>query len=110
VDGNANALQRASELRRLLAECIDALRPPDRGTFGTTDEWRFFNALYYPYVVGISPYKRSLIYETFDESTTAVIRWFQVSVPPRTLYNWQNRGAELIADILLEQERQGNDK
>lgn len=105
VDSKANALQRANELRLLLLECIDALRPPDRGDFGTTDEWRFFNALYYPYVIGISPYKRSLFYETFDEPTAAVIRWFQTSVPPRTLYNWQNRGAEMIADILLERER-----
>ena len=101
---DADTLQRAQELRRILVECIDALRPPDRGNFGTTDEWRFFNALYYPYVAGISPYRRSLVIEEFEDNAAEVIEWFRAMVPQRTMYNWQNRGAELIADILLERE------
>jgi len=105
LDEEANALERARELRQILAECIDSLRPEDRAV-GTGDEWRFFNALYYPYVAGISPYKRNLFTETLDDDTTTVVRWFQTTVPPRTLYNWQNRGAEMIADILLEREQQ----
>ena len=106
VEGDANTLQRANELRLVLAECIDALRPQERGEYGTGDEWRFFNALYYPYVEGISPYKRSLFYDDLEQPIEDVVKWFQTTVPPRTLYNWQNRGAELIADILLEQETQ----
>jgi len=108
LDEDANALERARELRQILAECIDSLRPEDRITAGTTDEWRFFNALYYPYVAGISPYKRNLFTESLDEDTTTVVRWFQTTVPPRTLYNWQNRGAEMIANILLEREQQAS--
>ena len=107
LEDDANALERARELRQILAECIDSLRPEDR-VAGTTDEWRFFNALYYPYVAGISPYKRNLFTEALDDDTTAVVRWFQTTVPPRTLYNWQNRGAEMIAGILLEREQQLN--
>src|SRR5690606_21234920 len=57
VEADANALQRANELRQILTECIQALRPQERGEYGTGDEWRFFNALYYPYVAGMSPYK-----------------------------------------------------
>jgi hypothetical protein len=107
LEDDANALERARELRQILAECIDSLRPEDR-VAGTSDEWRFFNALYYPYVAGISPYKRNLFTEELDDDTTAVVRWFQTTVPPRTLYNWQNRGAEMIAGLLLEREQQLN--
>jgi hypothetical protein len=105
VDEDATALERAKELRLLLTECIETLRPSD--SHGTTDEWRFFNALYYPYVMGLSPYKNS-DFAPSDEATNEVLRWFQIAVPPRTLYNWQNRGAEIIARILLSREQQPN--
>lgn len=102
----ANSIHRAHELRQVLAECIETLRPQSPEKFGTTDEWRFFNALYYPYVVGVSPYKNHPSGEDVDSSTANMLKWFQVNVPPRTLYNWQNRGAELIAELLLERENQ----
>jgi|GEM_PF-4247284 len=108
VESDANTLQRANELRQLLAECIENLRPYPDVTHGTTDDWRFYNALYYPYVAGISPYKRDVFTSELDQQMADVVEWFRQAVPPRTLYNWQNRGAELIADILLEQEQQLN--
>ena len=104
LNHEANSIHRAHELRQVLAECIETLRPQSPEKFGTTDEWRFFNALYYPYVVGVSPYKNSE--GEVDGSTATMLKWFQVNVPPRTLYNWQNRGAEMIAELLLERENQ----
>jgi hypothetical protein len=102
---NADALQRANTLRSILVECIDTLRPPDRGAFGTTEEWRFYNALYYPYVAGISPYRHyALVQISGEDGARDVIRWFQTEVPQRTMHNWQNRAAERIAAILLERE------
>ncbi|HLA44576.1 MAG TPA: hypothetical protein VJZ27_14120, partial [Aggregatilineales bacterium] len=108
VQDDANALKRANELRQILAECIEALRPHENDDYGISDEWRFFNALYYPYVAGISPYKRRFMHQDSDEEMREVMNWFQTVVPPRTLYNWQNHGAKMIAGILLEQEKQIN--
>ncbi|HEX2907352.1 MAG TPA: hypothetical protein VHO69_10860 [Phototrophicaceae bacterium] len=105
VNADADKLQRAQALRRILIEGIDALRPAGSGDYGTTDEWRFFNALYYPYVAGLSPYQHSLTGESLTAETAEVTAWFRAMVPERTLHNWQNRGAALIADILLEHER-----
>jgi hypothetical protein len=103
--GDADALRRAGTLRGILIDCIDALRPPDRGAFGTTEEWRFYNALYYPYVAGISPYRHhALAQGSGEDGTREVVRWFQAEVPQRTMYNWQNCAAERIAAILLERE------
>lgn len=101
---DADTLQRANTLRAILAECIDALRPSDRGAFGTTDEWRFYNALYYPYVAGIRPYRHNALALVPDDDHAEVVRWFQAEVPQRTMYNWQNHAAERIAAILLERE------
>lgn len=105
MESDANTLQRAQELRQVLRECIDTLRPQAEQAYGTGDEWRFYNALYYPYVAGISPYKRYPYSEPMTDELKMMLRWFQQEVPPRTLYNWQNRGAEMIAGILLEREK-----
>jgi hypothetical protein len=101
----ASTLDKAQQLRLLLRECIETLRPRDGAPFGTSDEWRFYNALYYPYVEGISPYKAFGLHLS-DPELKVIAQWFQHSVPPRTLHNWQNRGAEMIAQILLEREQQ----
>ncbi|MBI5931981.1 MAG: hypothetical protein HY862_21920 [Chloroflexi bacterium] len=106
LHNEANSIHRAHELRQVLTECIETLRPPSTEKFGTSDEWRFFNALYYPYVIGVSPYKNHYGSEEVDSSTATMLKWFQINVPPRTLYNWQNRGAEMIAELLLERENQ----
>ena len=96
-------LDRANELKLVLSESIDRLKPPDSGDFGTTDEWRYYNALYFPYVMGLKPFSRRHVMDDFDEGVREVINWFQIDVPERTLYNWQSAGAKLIAQDLRDQ-------
>lgn len=97
-----NTLDRANELKLILSESIERLKPLDSGDFGTTDEWRFYNALYYPYVMGIKPFShRNLLDE--NSMLKEVLDWFQTYVPERTLHNWQSAGAKLIAQDLREQ-------
>ena len=95
-------LERANELKALLVESIDRLKPEGNNGFSSTDEWRFFNAVYYPYVVGLKPYRRRFIQDDLDEDTQAAYDWFRNQVPERTLYNWQKAAAHLIARDLRE--------
>ena len=48
-------LERAAELKALLAESIARLKPRTDAAFDTSDEWRYYNALYFPYVTASSP-------------------------------------------------------
>ena len=98
-----STLARANELKRLLIECIEHLKPPD-SAYGTSDAWRYYNALYYPYVVGLKPYSRRLngFDAPEDDATRLVLDWFQAQVPERTLHNWQNKASELVARDLRE--------
>lgn len=97
-----NTLERAHELRDLLAESIERLKPVQDEEFGTTDAWRYYNALYFPYVVGLRPYSRRAEYDRSDPVIKAALEWFQVQVPERTLHNWQVEGARLVAQDLRE--------
>jgi len=96
-------LDRANELKLILSESIDRLKPPDSGDFGTTDEWRYYNALYFPYVMGLKPFSRRYVMDDFDEDIREILNWFRIHVPERTLYNWQSAGAKLIAQDLRDQ-------
>ncbi|MEU4803603.1 hypothetical protein [Actinosynnema sp. NPDC023587] len=89
-------LERAAELKALLLEGILRLKPRD-GEFGTSDEWRHYNALYFYYVVGIRPYSRRTKREDLDQNARKALAWFTDQVPERTLHNWQNAGAKLVA-------------
>jgi hypothetical protein len=100
VDGNT--LESAAELKAILTESIERLRPRDQGEFGTTDEWRHYNALYFPYVAGLRPYSRRANPYDLDEPTEAALDWFRSQVPERTLYNWQKAAARLVAQDLRE--------
>jgi hypothetical protein len=93
-------IERAAELKRLLAEAIARLKPHGGGDFGATDEWRFYNALYFPYVVGLKPYSRRNDHDQLEPAARAALEWFQRTVPERTLHNWQNAGARLVATML----------
>lgn len=99
-----DTLERAAELKAILTDSISRLKPRDKGDFGTTDEWRYYNALYFPYVLGLKPYSRRAEYDALDEITQEALAWFQVSVPERTLYNWQSTAAKLVAQDLKEQQ------
>jgi len=101
-----NTLERAAELKSLLAESIARLKPRDKDDFGTSDEWRYYNALYYPYVLGLKPYSYNGHHDSLNNASKTVLDWFQRSVPERTLHNWQNAAARLIAQDLREQMRE----
>src|SRR5579859_3778600 len=100
--GALNALERASELKRLVVENIECLKPRDGRDFGTSDEWRHYNALYFPYVCGLKPYSRKAEAESFALPVREALTWFQTQVPERTLHNWQNAAARLIARNLRD--------
>ncbi len=99
-DGD-DALERAAELKALLAESIARLKPrrgpSGCGDFGASDEWRYYNALYFPYVVGLKPYSRRAGPDRLDPAARQVLEWFRANVPERTLRNWQNAAAKLVA-------------
>ncbi|QFZ22872.1 hypothetical protein [Saccharothrix syringae] len=95
-------LERAAELKSLLLESILRLKPRDGG-FGTSDEWRYYNALYFYYVAGIRPYSRRTKREDLDPDARRALAWFVDQVPERTLHNWQNAGARLVAEDLSAQ-------
>lgn len=94
-----DSLERAKELKNLLYESILRLKP-NGAEFGTSDEWRHYNALYFPYVAGLKPYSIRAMNE--DKTHQEALTWFRSQVPERTLYNWQNVAASLIAKDLRE--------
>lgn len=100
---SGDTLERASVLKQILAESIERLRPPeDAGDFHSSEEWRHFNALYYPYVVGLRPYSRRAAPANLPADAQAALDWFRTQIPERTLYNWQAAAAELVAKDLRE--------
>jgi hypothetical protein len=90
-------LERANELRALLAEHIDRLKPRDAGDFGTTEPWRYYNSLYFPYVVGVRAYAQNATAAGLDPVAREAWKWLVTDVPQRSLHNWQNAAARLIA-------------
>ncbi|AKS32866.1 hypothetical protein [Mycolicibacterium goodii] len=90
-------LERANELKALLAERIAALKPRDGGDFGTTEEWRHYNSLHFPYVVGVRAYAQNATAAGLDPVARQAWQWLVTEVPQRSLHNWQNAAARVIA-------------
>jgi hypothetical protein len=90
-------LERANELRALLADRVAALKPRDGGDFGTTEQWRHYNSLYFPYVVGVRAYAQNATAAGLDPVARQAWQWFVTEVPQRSLHNWQNAAARVIA-------------
>jgi hypothetical protein len=90
-------LERANELRAMLAEHIDRLKPRDGGDFGTSEQWRYYNSLYFPYVVGVRAYAQNATAAGLDPVAREAWKWLVTDVPQRSLHNWQNAAARLIA-------------
>jgi hypothetical protein len=88
-------LMRAEELRAVLSEHVARLKPA--GSFGTTEEWRFFNALYYCSVMGLRPYQRAPQLDGLDRDARRAVDWFRRYVPRRSLSRWQAEGATMVA-------------
>ncbi|PRC44062.1 hypothetical protein C6A85_000000102140, partial [Mycobacterium sp. ITM-2017-0098] len=93
-------LERANELRALLAERIAGLKPRDGTDFGTTEQWRHYNSLYFPYVVGVRAYAQNATAAGLDPAARQAWQWFVTEVPQRSLHNWQNAAARVIATDL----------
>jgi hypothetical protein len=90
-------LERANELKAVLAEAIGRLKPRDAGDFGTTEQWRHYNSLYFPYVVGVRAYAQNATAAGLDSTARQAWQWLVTEVPQRSLHNWQNAAARLIA-------------
>lgn len=90
-------IERANELKAVLADGIARLKPRDGGDFGTTEEWRYYNSLYFPYVVGVRAYAQNATAAGLDPIARQAWQWFVTEVPQRSLHNWQNAAARLIA-------------
>lgn len=90
-------LERANELKSLLADHIARLKPRDGSEFGTTEQWRYYNSLYFPYVMGVRAYAQNATAAGLDPVARQAWQWFVTEVPQRSLHNWQNAGATLIA-------------
>ena len=92
-----DVIERAIELKALLSESIARLKPRQKGDFGTSDEWRHYNALYFPYIAGIKPYRRREQHGDTDPIVQKALEWFRTTVPERTLHNWQTAATKLVA-------------
>lgn len=90
-------VERANELKALLADHIGRLKPRDAGEFGTTEQWRYYNALYFPYVAGVRAYAQNATAAGLDPTARQAWQWLVTEVPQRSLHNWQNSAARLIA-------------
>lgn len=90
-------LERANELRALLADRIAALKPRDGADFGSSEQWRHYNSLYFPYVVGVRAYAQNATAAGLDPVARQAWQWFVTEVPQRSLHNWQNAAARVIA-------------
>jgi hypothetical protein len=90
-------LERATELRALLADRIARLKPREGGDFGTTEQWRHYNSLYFPYVAGVRAYAQNATAAGLDPVARRAWQWFVTEVPQRSLHNWQTAAAKVIA-------------
>jgi hypothetical protein len=90
-------VERANELKAVLADGIARLKPRNGGDFGTTEEWRYYNSLYFPYVVGVRAYAQNATAAGLDPTARQAWQWLVTEVPQRSLHNWQNAAARLVA-------------
>ncbi|GAA0509235.1 hypothetical protein Ade02nite_62760 [Paractinoplanes deccanensis] len=86
---------RALELRVVLQEGVDRLRPA--GAFDTTDAWRSYNVLHYCCVLGLDPYARRPRTDGLDRDARRALDWMRRQVPRQTMRRWQGEGAAVIA-------------
>jgi hypothetical protein len=68
-----NTLARTAELKALLVESIGRLKPSDSLDFDTSQAWRHFNALHFPYVRGFGPTAGATVTTTLAPPTRK--RW-----------------------------------
>src|SRR6478736_450304 len=93
----ALTLRSANPLDGVDDDTFARLKPRDGGDFGTTEQWRHYNSLYFPYVVGVRAYAQNATASGLDPVARQAWQWFVTEVPQRSLHNWQNAAARLIA-------------
>lgn len=96
-----DTLNRTQELKQLLLEAVLSLKPQSDQNFSSSDEWRLFNVLYFPCILGVKPFSQrgnSHLSSTAKEA----LEYFRTYVPERTFYNWQKAAAELVARHIWE--------
>jgi hypothetical protein len=94
-------LARAMELRAVLAECVEGLRPA--GKFGTDDQWRHYIALRFCVVLGLDPYERRPRTDGLDRDARLAVDWIRRTVSRPALRRWQSEAAEIVAGRLWEE-------
>lgn len=94
-------LARAIELRAVLQQTIDRMRPP--GPFAATDDWRHFAALHYCCVRGLDPHRRRQRTDGLDREERLAVDWLRRQVSRRVLQRWRDEGATIVADRLWDQ-------
>jgi hypothetical protein len=82
-------------LRAVLVESVARLKPT--GLFGTTEDWRHYNALHYCCVIGLRPYDRAPAISGLDRDSLRALEWFRLHVPRLSLVQWRSEGAALVA-------------
>lgn len=97
-----DTIGRAAELKTLLNESISRLKPRNGNEFGTSAEWHYYNALYFPYIIGLKPYSRRTQHSHLDPVAKQALEWFRTQVPERTLHNWQTAATRLVARDLKQ--------
>ncbi|GAA0539919.1 hypothetical protein GCM10010172_21420 [Paractinoplanes ferrugineus] len=97
----ATPLARALELRALLTDGVERLRPA--GAFATSDEWRHFNALHFVVVLGLDPYARRQRTDGLDREERQALDWMRRYVPRRRLRRWQQEAAAIVARRLWDE-------
>jgi hypothetical protein len=102
---DAGTLERAQALKLLLEQSVAKLKPPGPDAFGTTDAWRHYNVLHFPYLVGIKPFSQRPHHAELDATAEQALAWFRTHVPERTFYNWQRAATALVAQDLRERSR-----
>lgn len=102
-EGKADTtLERTTALKAILTDNILRLKPYSDQDFDPSDEWRYYNVLYFPYVRGLKPYSVRYQQDSLDDAAQAALEWLQHQVPERTLYNWQTTAAKVVAKQLRE--------
>jgi hypothetical protein len=94
-------LARALELRAVLAESVDRLRPA--GKFDTSEEWRHYSALYFCAVLGLDPYDKRPRTDGLDRDARLAVDWMRRNVARGTLRRWQAEAAAIVARRLWDE-------
>ncbi len=99
---NADTLNRTQELKQVLLEAILGLKPQSDLDFSPQDEWRHYNVLYFPYILGAKPFNQRSDHAHLDSTAREALEYFRTYVPERTFYNWQKVAASVVAQHIRE--------